>query len=156
MYFKTKSSFGNEWKHKSLVQQMLWQYILEITEQQVLFDNLFALNRCFGRLLRSRSTFKKCNFQKGLFFLARVLLWDYSKGKSCFFNKNNAFKWNASFFCFFMFFCPNVFQVKLDNILFLFKFNLTSHQLSDNQIPSALFAKLKKKHWVNTADQLIF
>ena len=27
----------------------------------------------------------------------------------------------------FLFFRANVFQVKLDNILFLFKFNLTSH-----------------------------
>ena len=40
-----------------------------------------------------------------------------------FFNKNNAFKRNTSLFCFFMFFRTNVFQVKLDNISFLFKFN---------------------------------
>ena len=44
-----------------------------------------------------------------------------------------------------MFFCTNVFQVKLDNISFLFKFNLTSNSLSDDQIPSALFTKFKKK-----------
>ena len=44
-----------------------------------------------------------------------------------FFNKNNAFKQNASLFCFFKFFRANVFQVKLDSILFLLKFNLTSH-----------------------------
>ena len=43
-----------------------------------------------------------------------------------FFNKNNAFKQNTSLFCFFMFFRANVFQVKLDNISFLFKFNLRS------------------------------
>ena len=44
-----------------------------------------------------------------------------------FFNKNDTFKQNTSLFCFFMFFRANVFQVKLDNISFLFKFNLTSH-----------------------------
>ena len=32
-----------------------------------------------------------------------------------------------AFFVFFMFFRASIFQVKLDNILFLFKFNLTSH-----------------------------
>ena len=44
-----------------------------------------------------------------------------------FFNKNNAYKQNTSLFCFFMFFRANVFQLKLDNISFLFKFNLRSH-----------------------------
>ena len=48
------------------------------------------------------------------------------------------------------FFRANVFQVKLDKISFLFKFKLASHKLSDNQIPSALFTKLKKKRKVNT------
>ena len=43
------------------------------------------------------------------------------------------------------FFRANVFQVKLDNISFLFKFNLTSLQLSDDQIPSAMFTIFKKK-----------
>ena len=44
-----------------------------------------------------------------------------------FFNKNNAFKRKTSLFCFFIFFRANVFHVKLDNISFLFKFNLTLH-----------------------------
>ena len=44
-----------------------------------------------------------------------------------FFNKNKAFKRNTSLFCFFMFFSANIFQVKLDNISFPFKFNLMSH-----------------------------
>ena len=44
-----------------------------------------------------------------------------------FFNKNNAFKRNTSLFSFFMFFRANVFQIKIDNISFPFKFNLTSH-----------------------------
>ena len=57
-----------------------------------------------------------------------------------FFNKNNTFKGNNT----------NVFQVKLNNILFLFKFNLTPHELSDDQIPSALFTKFQKKRKVNT------
>ena len=70
--------------------------------------------------------------------------------QNMFFNKNNAFKRNTSLFYFFIFFRANVFQVKLDNILFLFKFNLTSHELSDDQIPSALFTKFKKKQKVNT------
>ena len=42
-----------------------------------------------------------------------------------FFNKNNAFKRNTSLFVS-MFFRANVFQIKLDNISFLLKFNLTS------------------------------
>ena len=49
-----------------------------------------------------------------------------------------------------MFFRTNIFQVKLNNILFLFKFNLTSHELSDDQIPSVLFTKFQKKQKVNT------
>ena len=49
-----------------------------------------------------------------------------------------------------MFFRGNVSQVKLDNISILFKFNLTSHYLSDIQIPSALFTKFKKKRKVST------
>ena len=44
----------------------------------------------------------------------------------------------------------NVFQVKLGKTSFSFKFNLTSH-LSDDQTPSALFAKFKKKRKVNTS-----
>ena len=46
-----------------------------------------------------------------------------------FFNKNKPLiqAKNTSLFCFFMCFCANVFQVKLDNISYLFKFNLTSH-----------------------------
>ena len=42
-----------------------------------------------------------------------------------FFNKNNAFKRNTSLFGLFMFFHANVFQVKLDNISYLLKFNLS-------------------------------
>ena len=38
-----------------------------------------------------------------------------------FFNEKQAF------FCFFMFFRANFFQVKLGKISFLFKFSLTSH-----------------------------
>ena len=60
-----------------------------------------------------------------------------------FFNKNNAFKLIT-------FFRANVSQVKLDRILVLFRFNLTSHSLSDDQTPSALFTKLRKKRKVNT------
>ena len=67
-----------------------------------------------------------------------------------FFNKNNAFKRTASSFCFFMFFFANVSQVKLDNISFLFIFNLTLHKLSDDQIPSAIFSRFKNKRKVNT------
>ena len=48
---------------------------------------------------------------------------------------------SSLFLCFFR---ANVFQVKLGNTSFLFKFNLTSH-LSDDQIPSDLFTKFKKK-----------
>ena len=48
----------------------------------------------------------------------------------------------ACFVC--LFFRTNVFQVKLDNISFLHKFNLTSHWLSDDQIPSSLFTTYKK------------
>ena len=44
-----------------------------------------------------------------------------------------------------MLFRGNVSQVKLDNISILFKFNLTSHYLSDIQIPSALFTKFMTK-----------
>ena len=61
-----------------------------------------------------------------------------------FFNKYNAFKQNTSLFCFFMFFRANAFQIKLNNISFPFKFNMTSHYLSDDQIPSALFTIFKK------------
>ena len=53
-------------------------------------------------------------------------------------------------FSFFIFFRANVFQDKLDNISFLFKFHLTSLELSDDQIPSALFTTFKKKWKVNT------
>ena len=60
-----------------------------------------------------------------------------------FFNKNNAFKRIT-------FFRANVSQVKLDSILVLFRFTLTSHSLSDDQTPSALFTKLRKKRKVNT------
>ena len=59
------------------------------------------------------------------FFLGQSFTIGQSKGKM-FFN-NNAFKRNTSLFCFFMFFRANVFQVELDNISFLFKFNLTSY-----------------------------
>ena len=47
--------------------------------------------------------------------------------QNLFYNKNDAFKRNASLFCLFMFFRANVFltQTKsLDNISFTFKFNL--------------------------------
>ena len=71
-----------------------------------------------------------------------------------FFNKNNAFKRNKSLFCFFMFFRANGFQVKLNKSSFLFKFNLTSHQLSDDQIPSALLTILKKKRKVNSHSEV--
>ena len=62
-----------------------------------------------------------------------------------FINKNNAFKRNTSHLCFFMFFRANDFQEKLGNNSFIFKFNLTSHQLSDDQFPSVLFTKFEKK-----------
>ena len=67
-----------------------------------------------------------------------------------FINKNNAFKRNTSHLRFFMFFRANDFQEKLGNNSFIFKFNLTSHQLSDDQFPSVLFTKFEKKPKVNT------
>ena len=61
------------------------------------------------------------------FFLDQSFAIVLNKGELCFFNKNNAFKRNISRFCFFLFFEANIFQVKLENMSFLLKFNLTSH-----------------------------
>ena len=61
---------------------------------------------------------KNENFKKDSFFLVTVLSLDYSKGKICFLTKIMLLNEIQTFF---------VFQVKLDNISLLFKFNLTSH-----------------------------
>ena len=61
------------------------------------------------------------------FFLGQSFAIGLKQRHNMFFNKNDAFKRTTSRLCFFMFFRANVFQVKLDNISFLFKFNLTSH-----------------------------
>ena len=46
---------------------------------------------------------------------------DWTKVKAKYvFKQNDAFKRNTSLFCFFMFLRANVFQVKLDNISFIF------------------------------------
>ena len=51
-------------------------------------------------------------------------------------------------FLFLCFFYYSFSQVKLHNISFFFK--MTPHYLSDDQILSALFTKLRKKRKVNT------
>ena len=99
--------------------------------------------------LRSWSTFKNKNFKNDFFSWSDFCYWTKVRIKYVF-NKSKAFKRNTSLFCFVTFFRANVFQVKLDKISFPFKFKLASHKLSDNQIPSALFTKLKKKRKVNT------
>ena len=56
-----------------------------------------------------------------------------------FFTKYNASKRNTGLLCFCMFFRANISLVKLDKVSFLF--NMTSHQLSHDQIILALFTK---------------
>ena len=94
--------------------------------------------------LRSWSTFKTKNFKNEFFSWSDFCYWTKVRTKYVL-NKSKAFKRNTSLFCFVVFFRANVFQVKLDNISFLFKFKLTSHYLSDDQIPSAIYNIQKEK-----------
>ena len=60
-------------------------------------------------------------------FFTEFCYWTKVKAKYVFLTKIMLLNEMQAFFCFFMFFRANVTQVKLDNISFLFKFNLTSH-----------------------------
>ena len=64
---------------------------------------------------------------KNDFFLGHSFPIGLRLRKNMLFNKNNAFKRNTSLFCFSMICRATFSQVKLDNIWFLFKFNLTPH-----------------------------
>ena len=96
-----------------------WKYLLQ-----------YLLHKCYDLKVLDGVLWKNENFKNNFFSWSEFCYWTKIKVKYVF-NKNNAFKINiTSLFCFFMLFRANIFQVEIDNISFVFKFDLTSHQLS--------------------------
>ena len=108
-------------------------------------DNYTSLLVCYYKIW---STFKKWKLQKWLFSWLEFCNWTKVKVKHVFLTKIMLLNKIQVFFISLCFFALTFF--KLDNISFLFKFNMTSHYLSDDQIPLALFTNFKKKRKVNT------